>query len=119
MTTELEEEGLIPFMDTRTRKVDSKLDARVYHKPTHTDKYLHFNSQHPTHVKKGQVAKVLLHDRTRNITKEASNLEAEKAYLSGALQQNGYPVAFIRAASQESKPQECAPKKHKERASLC
>ena len=41
--------------------------------------------------------------------KEASNLETEKAHLSGALQQNGYPAAFVRAASQESKPQERDP----------
>ena len=50
-----------------------------------------------------------LYDRARNITKEASNLEAEKAHLSGALKWNGYPGAFIRAASQKSKPRERDP----------
>ena len=45
----------------------------------------------------------------RSITKEAPNLEAEKAHLSGALQWNGYPAAFVRAASQESKPREHDP----------
>ena len=108
LTTELEEGGSIPFLDTRvTRKVDGKLDVTVYCKPTHTDRYLHFSSHHPTHVKKGLVR--CLYDRARNITKEASNLETEKAHLSGALQRNGYPAAFVRAASQESKPRERDP----------
>ena len=108
LTTELEEGGSIPFLDTRvTRKVDGKLDVTVYRKPTHTDRYLHFSSHHPTHVKKGLVR--CLYDRARNITKEASNLETEKAHLSGALQRNGYPAAFVRAASQESKPRERDP----------
>ena len=33
----------------------------------------------------------------------------EKAHLSGALKRNGYPAAFVRAASQESKPRERDP----------
>ena len=81
--------------------MDGKLDVTVYRKPTHTDRYLHFSSHHPTHVKKGR-----LYDRAR---KEASNLETEKAHLSGALQRNGYPAAFVRAASQESKSRERDP----------
>ena len=108
LTTELEEGGSIPFLDTRvTRKVDGKLDVTVYRKPTHTDRYLHFSSHHPTHVNKGLVR--CLYDRARNITKVESNLEAEKAHLSGALKRNGYPAAFVRAASQESKPREREP----------
>ena len=108
LTTELEEGGSIPFLDTRvTRKVDGKVDITVCRKPTHTDRYLHFSSHNPTHVKKGLVR--CLYDRARNITKEASNLKTEKAHLSGALQRNGYPAAFVRAASQESKPRERDP----------
>ena len=42
---------------------------------------------------------------------EASDLETEKAHLSGALQRNGYPAAFVRAASRESKPRERDPEK--------
>ena len=102
-----------------TRKVDGKLDVTVYCKPTHTDRYLHFSSHHTTHVKKGLVR--CLYDRARNITKEASNLETEKAHLSGALQRNGYTAAFVRAASQESRKaslENATPKKHRERASL-
>ena len=104
-TMELEEDGSIPFLDTRvTRKVEGKLDITVYRKPTHTDRYLHFSSHHPTHVKKGLVR--CLYDRARSITKETTNLKMEKAHLAGALQRNGYPAAFVKAASVETTPRE-------------
>ena len=104
-TMELEEDGSIPFLDTRvTRKVKRKLDITIYCKPTHTDKFLHFSSYHPTHVKKGLVR--CLYDRARSITKETTNLKTEKTHLAGALQRNGYPAAFIKAASVETTPRE-------------
>ena len=104
-TMELEEDGSILFLDTRvTRKVEGKLDITVYRKPTHTDRYLHFRSHHPTHVKKGLVR--CLYDRARSITKETTNLKTEKAHLAGALQRNGYPAAFVKAASVETTPRE-------------
>ena len=62
------------------------------------------NSHHPIHIKKGLVRCLYNYDRARSITKKASNLETEKAHHSGALQRNGYPEAFLRAALQESKP---------------
>ena len=55
-TMELEEGRSIPFLDTRiTRKVEGKLDIIVYRKSTYRDRYLHFNSHHPTHANKGLV----------------------------------------------------------------
>ena len=33
----------------------------------------------------------------------------EKAHLTGALQRNGYPAAFVRVVSRERKPRECDP----------
>ena len=104
-TMELEESGSIPVLDTRIpRKVKGKLDITVYRKPTHTDRYLHFNSYHPTHLKKGLVR--CLYDLARSITKEEINLQTEKAHLAGALQHNGYPPAFVRAAAKQNTQRE-------------
>ena len=87
LTTELEEGGSIPFLDTRvTRKVDGKLDVTVYRKPTHTDRYLHFSSHHPTHVKKGLVR--CLYDRARNITSLSSCSKPIHGVLRGTSPQN-------------------------------
>ena len=72
----------------------------------HTDRYLHFSSHHHSH-QEGLVR--CRYDRARGIMKDATNLEAEKVHLSGALQQNVYPAAFIRAAPQYSKPRERDP----------
>ena len=57
----------LPFLDTRvTRLTNGKLDITVYRKKTCTDRYLHFESHYPTHVKRGMVR--CLYDRARNIT---------------------------------------------------
>ena len=58
-TVEVEKKGCLPFLDTLlTRSTNGALEISVYRKPTHTDRYLNFNSHHPTHSKErfGQVS---------------------------------------------------------------
>ena len=65
-TVEQEEDGTLPFLGTLLRRrEDGSLDLSVYRKPIHMDWYLHFDSHHPTHVKRGLVK--CLHDRARGI----------------------------------------------------
>ena len=64
---------------------------------THTDRYLHFKSHHPTHVKRGVVR--CLHDRAKGIISTQDNLQKEVDYLARVLKQNGYPANFIHNAS--------------------
>ena len=46
-TYEVEKEGAISFLDTKTtRQTDGSIAVTVYHKPTNTDKYLDFDSHH-------------------------------------------------------------------------
>ena len=61
---EQEEDRALPFRDTllRRRENDS-LDVSVYRKPMHMDRYLHFESHHPTHVNRVRC----LHDKARGI----------------------------------------------------
>ena len=97
-TVEQEEDGTLPFLDTLLRRRrDGSLDVSVYRKPTHTDRYLHFESHHPTHVKRGVVR--CLHDRARGIISTQDNLQKEVDHLARVLKQNGYPANFIRNAS--------------------
>ena len=73
-TVEQEEDGTLPFLNTLLRRrEDGSLDVSVYRKPTHTDRYLHFESHHPTLVKRGVVR--CLDDRARGIINMQDNLQ--------------------------------------------
>ena len=46
-------EGSIPFLDTKcTQNPNHTRHTTVYRKPTHTDRYLDWNSNHPISAKK-------------------------------------------------------------------
>ena len=86
---------------------------------------VHFSSHHPTHVKKGLVR--CLYDRARNIMKEASNLETEKAHLSTQLRTIGTSsFAMIDSFSDSTghshcnhRPSQKAAQPHEPEASVC
>ena len=65
-TIEEEKDGALPFLDTLLKRdKDDRLNISIYRKSTHTDRYLHFKSHHPIHVKRGVVR--CLHERARRI----------------------------------------------------
>ena len=97
-TVEVEKDGSLPFLGTLLqRRDDGSLDVTVYRKPTHTDRYLDFQSHHPSHVKRGLFR--CLYDRARSITTRQVNLQTEECHLSKVLKQNGYPSTFICSSS--------------------
>ena len=79
------------------KRKDGSLDVSIYGKLTHTDRYLHFDSYHLTHVKRDVVR--CLHDRAREIISTQDNLQKEVDNLARVLKQKGYPANFIRNAS--------------------
>ena len=65
-TVEKEQDGTLPFMDVLvSRLVDSSMMTSVYRKPTHTDSYLSYNSNHPPHVKEERSYQVALEQSQR------------------------------------------------------
>ncbi|XP_072845561.2 calmodulin-lysine N-methyltransferase isoform X3 [Pogona vitticeps] len=85
---EKEREGQLPFLDVMVlRKTDLRLGHKVYRKPTHTDRYLHKNSNHHPWQKRG-IIKTLVDRANRNC--EAQFLNTELDHLNWALQANGY-----------------------------
>ena len=97
-TVKQEKDRALSFLDMLLRRrEDGSLDVSFYRKPTYTNWYLHFESHHPTHVKRGVVR--CLHDRTRGIISTQDNLQKEVDHLAIVLKQNGYPANFIRDGS--------------------
>ncbi|XP_030766936.1 uncharacterized protein LOC115890753 [Sitophilus oryzae] len=78
-------------------------EVHVYRKNTHTDRYLHNNSNHHPGQKRG-VIKTLV-DRARRIC-EPLHITEELQYLDRALQANGYREQTIRRAVRPRKPVE-------------
>ena len=82
------------FLDTMTtRNPDGTIKTSVYRKATHTDKYLQFNSHHPTQHKRS-VARTLL-DRAKNIPSTDADKLSEVQHVDDALKINGYTDQFI------------------------
>ena len=72
---EREDNGTIPFLDVHVRRDGDKLTTSVYRKPTHTDRYLNYDSHHHPKVKSGIVD--CLSHRAKRICKKGSALSDE------------------------------------------
>jgi hypothetical protein len=99
---EEENDGSIAFLDTMTtRNPDGTIKTSVYRKATHTDKYLDFNSHHPSQHKRS-VARTLL-DRAKEIpSSEADKLSGQR--VVDALKVNGYTDQFIKSCQNSTTP---------------
>ena len=80
-----------------SRSDSGTLSFSVYRKPTHTDRYLHFSSHHPMHVKRGLVK--CLFNRAKEVTSGPTDLSSEHTHIANALVNNGYPKNFVRSCS--------------------
>ena len=84
------EENSLAFLDCAVKmKKDRNLSIEVYRKPTHTDKYLHFDSHHPLEHKLG-VIKTLQH-RAKEISATTQGTKKEQEHIKTALKTCGYP----------------------------
>ena len=89
-TIETESDGKLAFLDTTvSREPDGRLTTSVYRKPTHTDKYLAYDSHHPQSVKRGIVK--CLYDRAKHTVTKPSVISKEKKHLSSEFVSIGYP----------------------------
>ena len=92
-TVERETNGKLPFLDTYVqRTTDGKLETVVYRKPTHTDKYLSFNSHHPRSHKRSVVT--TLFQRAENLTSNNDARENECQYVTNILKKKIVLRAF-------------------------
>ena len=90
-TMELENEGSIPFLDVLVKR--RGVVTHVYQKPTHTNRYLHFKSNHHPRIKAG-IVKCLTH--TAKEVCHPSMLQPELDHIHGVFEDNGYPKQLVR-----------------------
>ncbi len=94
-TVERETNGHLAFLDLNVyRTIEGKLETAVYRKPTHTDKYLSYNSHHPVSHKKS-VAKTLL-QRAEHLPSNSDSQANEREYVLNILRENNYPKDFLK-----------------------
>ena len=84
-------------------RCEDRLSTSVYRKKTHTDRYIHFSSNHHDRVKREVIQ--CLRSRATRIC-EAKDLEAEEEHLRMTFRKNGYPRGFITGAMKPREEQE-------------
>ncbi|KAL9971531.1 hypothetical protein ACROYT_G017705 [Oculina patagonica] len=107
-TVERETERKISFLDvTVCRQDDGQLSTKVYRKPTHTERYLSFDSHHPAAHKRAVVKS--LTDRAKTIPSSVDQQSKEMQHVTAALRANGYPKRFVIDVSKPKRPSQQTP----------
>ena len=97
-------DGLL-FLDTLTKPIPNSIESTVYRKPTHTDRYLDYNCNHPISAKLSVIHALI--NRAKQVCSTPEFLAKEMDHLHKVLQDNHYPTQFL----QQGKPQQNTNKK--------
>ena len=89
-------------MDTFPRPSGNKIITSVYRKPTHTDRYLDFNSNHLKSAKRAVVR--ALTNRAKNVCSSPELLAEEMDHLGKVLRYNNYPKWMIKQGGKNNSP---------------
>ena len=90
ITMEPIQQGSLPFLDTLvTIEQDNTFSTTVYRKPTHTDQYLHWDSNHHSTAKQS-VFNTLAH-RTKVVSSSQDKLDQGLLHIKTALQHCQFP----------------------------
>ena len=110
-TVEPTQQGSLPFLDTLiTIQPDNTLSTTVYRKPTHTDQYLHWDSNH--HITAKQSVFNTLAHRTKTVSSTQDSLDKELDHIKTALKHCQFPSwalnqwhhRFIQSQQQSNNP---------------
>ena len=99
-TLEMEKDNYLPFLDVGIMKVEGKLVTKVYRKPTHTQQYINWDSNHPKNMLLG-VLKGLIH-RAHVLCDKKEDLLEELALLKDVFLSNGYPEKLVLKTLEDS-----------------
>ena len=83
----------INFLDVRVSVEDAEFKTDLYCKPTDCHQFLHFDSSHPTHVKKSIVYSQAL--RIKRLCSSESDLSRHLEEMRGWFCERGYPEDIV------------------------
>ena len=93
-TVEHEKDRRLSFLELNAYRTDhGNLQTGVYRKPTHTDKYLAFDSHHPF-CHKMSITKTLFM-RAEYLPSSSDSMAFERIYVIDVLKENNYPKDFL------------------------
>ena len=90
----------LSFPDTLTKPTPNSIETRLYRKPTHTDRYLDYNSNHPISAKLS-VIHTPIH-RAKQVCSIPEFLAKEMYHLHQVLQDNHCPAQFFQQGKQKT-----------------
>ena len=93
------EDNRLPFLDTEVVRdpINGAIHTMVYRKPTHTDRYILFNSYHHPQIKTSVIRTIMR--RGERVCSQPMDLEKEKEHIREAfIKINGYPARFVNRA---------------------
>ena len=93
-TVEEEKDGCLPFLDAIVKRAPTGLAFAVYRKPTHSGRYLDYESVHPVAHKRSVVRSLV--QRAIRTCSDARSLQEELQTIENDLIRNGYPKHFIK-----------------------
>ena len=94
-TMESEKDGSLPYMDVLfTRQTDGTLKRKVFQKPTHTNRYVQFDSHHPISTKRGVITGLV--NRAVQVCSDQQLLNEELSRIQNVMESNGYPRGFVK-----------------------
>ena len=90
LSNEIETNNSISFLDVKvTRQANGSLHTNIHKKPTHTNRYLQYNSHHPLQHKLS-VPKTL-YDRNDKLITNKHDKKKENKQIYHTLKLNGFP----------------------------
>ena len=92
-TMEKENNDTLNFLDIVIKRFNKKLTFNVFRKPTHSDRYLNFRSNHPIQHKRSVVRSLMY--RANNLISHPKDKLKEIKHIRRVLTENSYPLWLI------------------------
>jgi hypothetical protein len=100
-TKEIESENSIAFLDLHIKRVENKIETKVFRKTTHSNRYLNFNSYHSLENKKSVIRTLVSRAYTHVSNPEILDIQLNN--IMNILESNNYPIKVIKNITEQVK----------------